>query len=343
MKALVLKSYNNLIYEDVPEPTIGDQDVLVKVKACGICGSDIHGMDGSSGRRIPPIVMGHEAAGLVARVGKDVKDAKEGDRVTFDSTLFCGECFYCMQGQINLCDRRRVLGVSCDEYRQNGAFAEYAAIPSRILYPLPPELTFHRAAMVEPVSIAFHAVNLTPIVLNETAVVVGAGMIGLLVIQTLRAAGCGKIIAVDIEQDKLDLAVRFGADFTLKAGSADIPAEVLRITGGRGADIAIDAVGKSVSLDTALSSLKKGGSLTVIGNLDPKVDLPLQKLVTRQITLRGSCASSGEYPACLEMIARGVIDVDVLISRVAPLSEGAGWFERLYKGEEGLMKIILEP
>ncbi len=343
MKALVLKEYHRFVYEDVSEPEIGPDEVLIQVKACGICGSDVHGLDGSSGRRIPPIIMGHEASGVLAHVGKHVAGFSEGDRVTFDSTIYCGTCYFCRRGEINLCDNRRVLGVSCDEYRQHGAFAEYVAVPQHILYPLPKSLSFERAAMVEALSIAFHAVELTPIALNDTAVVVGTGMIGLLVIQTLRIAGCGKIIAIDIDQRKLDLASQLGADEVFRADRIDAPAEVTKLTNGRGADVSFEVVGNTQALNTAILSLKKGGTLTLVGNVSPQVDLPLQVAVTRQIRIQGSCASCGEYPACLDMIANDKINVDALISKTAPLIEGAHWFEKLYKGEDDLMKVILTP
>ena len=210
MKALVLEKYGEFEYKDVGEPSCGDDDVLIKVKACAICGSDIHGMDGSTGRRIPPIIMGHEASGVIEKAGRNVKGYKPGDRVTFDSTIYCGHCRFCRRGEINLCDNRKVLGVSCTEYRLNGAFAEYVAVPWNILYPIPEKVSFLQAAMVEPLSIALHAVNRSPVLFNNTAVVVGAGMIGLLIIQLLKKAGCSRIIAVDRIREKLDMAASAG-------------------------------------------------------------------------------------------------------------------------------------
>jgi L-iditol 2-dehydrogenase len=343
MKALVLKEYNQLVYQDVPEPTLGPDDVLVGIKACGICGSDVHGIDGSTGRRIPPLIMGHEAAGIVAEVGANVKDVQPGERITFDSTVYCGSCFYCRRGEINLCDQRRVLGVACDEYRQNGTLAEYVAVPQHILYRLPEGVSFEHAAMVEPCSIAVHAVDRMVISLNDTAVVVGAGMIGLLAIQALRLAGCGKIIAIDIEPEKLDLARQLGADFTLNSSEPEMISGIEELTDNRGADVVIEAVGITETVKTALASVRRGGAVTVIGNLSPHVELPLQRLVAGEISLYGSCASQGDYPACLDMIARGAIDLDPLISSVAPLSEGVKWFERLYQKEKGLLKVILVP
>jgi len=343
MKALLLKEYMKLELVEMPEPDVGADDVLVRVQACGICGSDVHGLDGSTGRRLPPIVMGHEAAGVVARLGGQVKDLKEGDRVTFDSTVWCGVCHYCRRGQANLCDHRQVLGVSPGEYRRHGAFAEYVAVPRRIVYPLPEGLSFERAAMVEALSVAVHAVGITPVRLGDTAVVVGSGMIGLLVIQALKRAGCGRVIAADIDEARLKLAREVGADDALDPRTADVPALARQATGGRGADVAFEVVGATEPLATAAKSLRKGGALTMVGNLSPQVELPLQWVVTREVRLQGSCASAGEYPVCLELMARGEVKVDPLISAVAPLEEGAAWFDRLYRREPGLMKVVLRP
>jgi L-iditol 2-dehydrogenase len=343
MKALVLEAYNSFVYKDMPRPECGKRDVLIQVKACGICGSDVHGMDGSSGRRIPPIIMGHEASGIIIEAGSEVQGFATGERVTFDSTIYCGHCRFCRQGTINLCDHRRVLGVSCDDYRQHGAFAEYVAVPSHILYRLPETITFEQAAMVEPVSIAIHAVSITPITLNDTAIVVGSGMIGLLVVQALRAAGCGEVIAVDVESQKLNLATQAGATAVLNATDCDVPAAVHDMTQGHGADLAIEVAGNTASVNTAIHAVKKGGHVTIIGMLTPSIDFPLQSVVIRQIRVQGSCASNGEYSACLAMMANGALNVDMLMSQVAPLSEGAEWFTRLYQGKEGLMKVILKP
>jgi len=343
MKALMLEEYNRFVYRDVPDPVMGSDDVLIQVKAVGICGSDVHGMDGSTGRRIPPMIMGHEAAGVIVGTGEGVSDWHTGDRVTFDSTIYCGTCYFCRRGEINLCNNRRVLGVSCEDYRQNGAFAEYVAVPQHILYRLPDDLKFEQAAMVEALSIAFHAAARTPIQLDDSVVVVGVGMIGLLVIQSLRLAGCGTIIAADLDRARLDLALELGADVGLKSDETDVVAQVLACTEGRGADTAFEVVGMSSTLELATRSVRKGGALTLIGNLSPKTDFLLQSVVTRELTLRGSCASRGEYPACLNMIARGAIDVGALISAVVPLAEGASWFDRLYQREPGLMKVVLVP
>jgi L-iditol 2-dehydrogenase len=343
MKALTLKEYGKFAFEEAPEPALRPDSVLVAVKACGICGSDVHGMDGSTGRRQPPIIMGHEAAGIITRIGAAVTGWQPGARVTFDSTVYCGQCDFCRQGRINLCENRRVLGVSCGEYRQHGAFAQYVAIPERVLHQVPDSMPFEHAALVEPLSIAFHAVSRAKPAAEHRAVVVGAGLIGLLLVQSLRLAGCRQIIAVDIAPGKLDLARKTGATDAVNSGHAGALQEIINLTNGGGADCVFEAVGIAPTVDLAIRSARKGGSVTLVGNVSPTVEFPLQICVTREITLYGSCASCGEYPDCVKAISSGQIDVAPLISAIAPLEEGAAWFERLHRREPGLIKVVLTP
>jgi L-iditol 2-dehydrogenase len=343
MKALVLEDYKKFALSDVPEPEIGPYDVLVRVQSCGICGSDVHGFDGSSGRRIPPVIMGHEASGVVAQAGTAVERFREGDRVTFDSMISCGRCFFCRQGRPNLCDNRRVLGVSCQEYRRHGAFAEYVAVPESIVVKLPDGLPFNEAAMVEPVSVAVHAVNITPVRLGDTAVVIGAGMIGLLTLQALRNAGCGRIVSVDLDDGRLELARQLGADDVLNSRSADIPARIRDLTEGLGADVVLEAVGADATVGMSIESARKGGVVTLIGNVTSSVSFPLQSVVTREISVLGSCASANDYPACLTLMGRGAIRVAPMISAAVPLERGPEMFDRLYQREPNLTKVILNP
>jgi L-iditol 2-dehydrogenase len=343
MKALVLRNYGELVYEDVPRPELAPDEVLVKVEACGICGSDVHGLDGSTGRRQPPLIMGHEASGVVSEAGPAVVGWVAGDRVTFDSTIYRLDDWYTRRGLYNLSDNRMVLGVSPGEYRRHGAFAEYVAVPQHILYRLPPAVGFDQAAMVEPVAVAAHAVSLTPVAVGDTAVVVGAGMIGLCLVQVLRAAGCARVFAVDPQAERRELARKLGADAVLDPQADDVAQEVARATDGRGADVAFEAVGIPATVGAAIGVVRRGATVTLVGNLSPAVEIPLQAVVTRQLRLQGSCSIAGEYPAALSMIERRVVNVDAMRSAVAPLSEGAAWFDRLYRKEPGLMKVILKP
>ena len=342
MKALLLSKYKFLEVADLPEPEPGPGEVLVRVAACGICGSDVHGYDGFSGRRIPPIVMGHEAAGTIAALGAGVTGFSVGDRVTFDSTLYCGACSYCLRGEVNLCDNRQVFGVSCADYRRAGAFAEFIVVPARVLYSLPNTLSFEEAAMLEPMSVAVHAVTLAGIRGGETALVVGAGMIGLLVVQALRAAGCRRVLVADLDASRLELGRQAGATDLLSPG-ANIAAAAAQLTAEAGVDVVIEAVGRNETVNASLQSARKGGTVVLVGNIASHVNLPLQTVVTRQIRIQGSCASAGEYPKAIQLLAAGAIKAKPLISAVASLEEGPRWFERLYAHEPNLMKVILTP
>lgn len=352
MKALTLTAPSEFEFGDAPAPQPGAGQVLVDVKACGICGSDLHGMDGRSGRRIPPIIMGHEAAGEISALGEGVTGWKVGDRVTFDSTEYCGECPDCKAGFVNLCKNRRVLGVSCGDYRRHGCFAEQVALPQHILFRLPEGLSYEKAAFAEPVSIALHAVNLAPqpnqgslatTTRQECAVVVGAGLIGLLVLQALKARGWSRVYAVDLDDSRLALAKKLGAEDVFNAKSENLAAKFRELGGGDGLDASFEVVGAAQPLDLAIRSVRKGGTVVLVGNLQPNTPFPLQEVVTRQIALRGSCSSAGEYPEAIARIEDGSIQVEPLLSTVAPLNEGAEWFHKAVQPGNGLLKVVLKP
>ena len=348
MKALLMEEYKKLKFTDVPDPEISAPDeILVKVKAVSICGSDVHGFDGSTGRRKPPVIMGHEAAGEIVALGTGVTKFKVGDRITFDSTIYCGSCFYCKNGLVNLCDSRMVLGVSCDEYRRHGAFAEYVVVPERICFLLPDGLSYEEAAMTEPAGVAAHAFRITPVGFNETVAVVGSGLIGLLLLDILKVSVSGRIISLDTDPGRREISLKRGAsaaiDPTEFPDAGELNKKISEVSGGMTVDRVFEAVGATSSIGTSLSIVRKGGSVTLIGNISPKVEIPLQSVVSRQISLLGSCAISGEYPLVLDLIARKKIDVASLISRKAPLSEGQIWFDKLYNREDKLLKVVLIP
>ncbi len=359
MKAMLLEAPSELVMREMADPVAGTGEVMIRVAACGICGSDVHGYDGSSGRRIPPLVMGHEAAGTVAAVGAGVARFAVGDRVTFDSTVYCGECFFCARGEINLCDRREVVGVSCQEFRRHGAFAELVAVPERIVHRLPEQMEFAEAAMLEAVAVALHAVHLTGVTpesgaessvpssvessVDARVLVIGAGMIGLLIAQSLKALGYRRVMVADVDETRLRLAREMGATETVLASGEELVRRVHAATEGRGVDAVLEAVGRDETVTAAIEAVKKGGTVTLVGNITPAVTLPLQRVVSRQIRLQGSCASCGEYPEAIALVSAGKIRVKPLITAVAPLEDGAEWFGRLHAREPNLMKIVLDP
>ncbi len=343
MKALVLEEYMRLEYRDVPMPEMKDDEVLVRVKAVGICGSDVHGMDGSTGRRIPPVIMGHEAAGIIEATGKNVAGWQTGERVTFDSTIYKKDDWFTRQGMYNLSDNRMVLGVSTPEFKKNGAFAEYVTVPQHILYKVPGNVSFTQAALVEPAAVSLHAIHLSPFNPGDLVLVVGAGMVGTFVIQLLKIAGCRQVIAVDLSPERLSLAKTLGADHAFTPGDPLLKETMMELTNGRGADLAIEVVGTTAPIQLAISLLRKGGTLTLVGNLSPEVTIPLQAVVTRQLRLQGSCAINGEYPEILGLLEGGKLNMNAILSAEAPLEEGASWFNRLYHKQKGLMKVVLKP
>lgn len=341
MNALVLTEYKRLELMTVPKPAItSPTQTLVRIEAAAICGSDVHGWDGSTGRRRPPVIMGHEGAGVIEEVGALVTGFAVGDRVTFDSTIYCGSCPFCRQGLFNLCDNRRVLGVSCEEYRQDGIFAEYAIIEERVLYHLSDALSFVEAAMTEPVGVAAHAISLAPPALAEDVAVVGAGLIGLLAIKLLRTMTAGRIFAIEVDDSRRSKALEAGADYALDPSQVD---QIELLTGGQLIPTVYEAVGASAPIKTAISICRKGGTVVLVGNVSPTVEIPLQSVVTRQIRLQGSCAINGEYPAALSLMSSGTLDVTDLVSATAPLGEGEAWFRKLYNKEEDLLKVVLLP
>ena len=343
MKALVLEEYNKLAYKEVALPQIAPDEVLINVKACGICGSDVHGMDGSTGRRQPPLIMGHEASGVIVDIGTAVAGWRKGDRVTFDSTVYPLNDWYTLKGHYNLSEGRQVVGVSPKEYKRNGAFAEYLAIPQHILYRIPDNVTFEQAAMVEPAAVAAHAVKLSGIKVGDSAVVFGSGMIGTFIVSILKAAGATPVIAVDIDDEKLKMAVRYGADVTINSKKQPVPETIRTLTKERGADYGFEVVGIFDTVNNLINSLRKGGTSVLVGNITPVIDFPLQKVVTSEIKIQGSCAINGEYEMVLELINAGTLSVDEMISAVVPLSDGAEWFRKLYNKEGNLNKVILVP
>jgi L-iditol 2-dehydrogenase len=342
LKALLHTKPYCLEYTDFPDPQLGDDDLLVRVKACGICGSDVHGFTGKTGRRIPPLIMGHEAAGVVQGIGKNARGFRKGDRVCFDSTVYCNKCAVCRAGKYNRCVSRQVLGVSVPEFKRHGAFAEYVAVPWWIVAGIPDNMSFVQAALLEPVSIGMHAANRARISIGDTVVVVGAGAIGLFVLQACKLKGA-RIIICDINDFRLDVARELGAEVLVNPTKSSLKDEVLKVTDGGGADVAFEVVGFAQTFADAISVIKTGGHLVAVGNLQKTAEFNLQELVARELTFTGSYASSGEFRQGIDLVASGKINVEPLISDVLPLREGPSAFDRLLKAQENLLKIVLEP
>lgn len=344
MKALLLKEYKQFEFVDMEMPRIKADEVLVKIVAASVCGSDIVGIDGKNRRRQVPIVMGHEASGVIVEIGRNVRNYRVGDRVTFDSTVYCNECDYCKSGSINLCDNRRVFGVSCDSYSLNGAYCEYLAVPEHILYKLKDNITYQEAALIEPMSVALHAIDLANPAEADNIVLFGTGTIALFAVQLLKIRGCRQLIVVGRNGKKLELAKELGADVLINSGSEDVAEKVFLHTGGKGADIVYDAAGAQSTFSMGVASLKKGGTLVTLANLELTFQLDMTSLITKQLTIRGSCASNGEFAEIIELLENKKLRTDYCISKALPLSEGGDFIIKLYNKEiKDFNKLILLP
>ncbi len=327
MKTLLYTAPWQMQVTEAPLPKLAADDVLVSVKAVGICGSDVHGYTGRTGRRTPPMIMGHEFSGTVAALGSNIKGVEEEDEVIV-SPLFP----YHGIGQ------REVLGVNTQ-----GAYADLVRVHKSMLYPKPEGMTWHQAAMCEPLSIAMHALSRTPLKLMDTVVVVGAGTIGLLVMLCARLGGAGTIVVTDMSDHRLEVARKVGADETINVRNEDPIARVMDMTNQVGADVAVEAVGLSKSVQQAHAMVKVGGHVTWIGNSDLMIDINMQEVVTREITISGTYGFSDEFERVIQSIATGRINVAPLIEQVSPLTEGPAIIEGLARGKLDLIKVILEP
>jgi len=334
MKALVHTKPFDIEYVDFVDPERKEDELLIKISSVGICGSDIHGYSGETGRRIPPIIMGHEASGIITETGKSSKFAI-GDRVCLDSTIYCGKCTFCKQEKVNLCSNRKVIGVSCDEYSRNGAMAEYISVPERIVHKLDDSISMDDAALIEPASVAYHAISISQFNKNDTILVVGAGIIGLCIIQVLKMKGCNKIISVDINDSRLDIAKFYGADSLIN------PQKSKKIN--REVDIAFEAVGVDSTVNYCINNVKKGGKVVLVGNVQQKITCSLQRIVSRELTILGSCAISGEYPEVINDLSKGKINFNKIVTSKAPLCDGKHFFDKLNSGDHSQLKVILNP
>lgn len=338
MRSLVFIGPGEMALQERPDPHPAGGEVVVAVRAAGICGSDVHGYLGSTGRRRPGVVMGHEAAGDVVEVGEGVTTVKPGDRVALRSILPCGVCDRCRRGQPNICTDRRGLGMQFD-----GAYADRIVVPEQMLLFMPDTLSYSDGALIEPLAVAMHAVNRTPFDLMDFVVVIGAGAIGLLTLLAARLRGAGSIVVTDRNEHRLAMARSLGADQAINVDIADPVTIVRNATGGRGADAVFEAVGISATVAQSLATARSGGQVTWIGNSLPTVELSMQELVTRELTLRGAYAFNEEFDQAADAIAAGWIDVRRLVERTAPLDLGPDLFRQLGAAELDDVKVILVP
>lgn len=310
MKALVLHEPRKMSVDDVPEPAPAAGEIVVAPRAVGICGTDLHIIDGEFPPAPYPLIPGHEFAGEVVAVGAGVDGVRTGDRVAVDPSLFCGRCVYCRRRRGNLCTSWGAIGDTV-----SGAFAEYVAVPAANAYPVPESMTWAAAALVEPLSCVVHGLRRLAIAPGSELLIVGAGTIGLLLLQAARRSGAASVTVVDIDPGRRALAERLGAD-TVSAAVDELVA-----ARGIGFEYAIEATGAPAAAAAALGGLARGGTLLVFGVSPAAATVPLSpfRVYNDELTILGSMAVLHTFEPAINLMTAGAIAADEMVTHTYPL------------------------
>jgi threonine dehydrogenase-like Zn-dependent dehydrogenase len=341
MKAMILHAGGDLRRETVPDPAPGAGEVVVKVHACSICGSDLHAYHGKHPRLTFPRVLGHEFAGEIVALGKSVSRFRVGQRVCCDIDLPCGTCGPCRDGRSNICETLKTMGFDCD-----GAYAEYARVPDFNLYSLPENVGFDQASAVQVLGISYHAVadRVKPRA-GENVAVIGAGPIGLGAALVARSLGA-EVTILDLLEYRLALARRLGIPHAWSVNDGDLRDQALAATGGRGFDRVIECVGgfQERTVADAVRMVKRGGRITVVGTFpENKATIPIAYLKDREIDLNFSRGNFRAFAPCLELIGSGKVNPDLYISHRFPLSQAEEALKLLEARNVEAHKIVLHP
>jgi threonine dehydrogenase-like Zn-dependent dehydrogenase len=341
MEAMVLHGGGDLRRESVPDPVPGANEAVVKVHACSICGSDLHAFHGKHPRLTFPRILGHEFAGEIVALGRDVAGFRVGQRVCCDIDLPCGACGPCGEGRVNICERLRTMGFDCD-----GAYAQYAAVPDFNLHLLPDNVSYDQAAAVQVLGIGYHAVvdRVRPAP-GEKVAVIGAGPVGLGAALIAHALGA-EVTAVEIVGYRRSMAARLGISHTMDPNEGDLRERALAATGGRGYDKVVECVGgfQERTVADAVRIVKRGGQITVVGTFpENKATIPIAYIKDREIDLNFSRGNFRAFPPCLELVASGKVDPGRYISHRFPVSRAADALQLLEARNVEAHKIVLHP
>jgi 2-desacetyl-2-hydroxyethyl bacteriochlorophyllide A dehydrogenase len=324
MRALRIEEPGSFGLVEVPDPDPEPEEIVVEVKACGVCGTDLHILAGEFPPTPYPIIPGHEAAGVIAKVGTDVVGLSEGDRVGIDPSLFCGACGFCRANRGNLCERWGAIGDTVD-----GAFAEYVRVPAANAYAIPPSMSFVAAALIEPVSCAVHAVDRLDVGFGDRVLIFGAGTMGLILAQLISNAGSAQVSLIDINPARVERARSFGLD------SVSQSIEELPDGPEGGYDRVVEATGVVSVVGEALSAVRRGGTMMIFGVSPPTETAAFAPFTVYndEITIIGSMAILASYGRAVKAVASGVIDADRMVTRTFPLEQFENALESVRRGE----------
>jgi 2-desacetyl-2-hydroxyethyl bacteriochlorophyllide A dehydrogenase len=341
MKALVFHGAGDLRYEDVETPTPGADEVLLKVKAVSICGSDLAGYRGINPMRVAPLIMGHEFAGEVAVLGRSVTNVKVGDRVGVITNLFCGHCAACKAGLTNICENRLIIGTTMKAGSYNGAMADYVLAPAAKLFPLSGKHSFSEYSLLEPLSTSLRGAKLAGDLSGKTVTVIGCGPIGLLAILCIKQFGAKTIVAVDVLDRRLEMAKQCGATDVLTA-KEDLYAFTRNLTEDAGVDVVFDAVGSASTVNLGVDIVRLGGKIIWIGLVQPKIEFEYKHAVTKEIDFKGIYLYTTEMLEGLELLESGKLNLGQIITSEYPMSEGPRIFKELTSADAKDIKVILK-
>jgi L-iditol 2-dehydrogenase len=343
MKAAVMNKQFEIEIQEIAVPKVQDDEVLVKVMAVGVCGSDIHYYEhGKIGRYVveKPIILGHECAGIVAEVGENVTKVKVGDRVAIEPGITCGRCEYCKDGRYNLCPDVQFLATP----PVNGAFVQYIKHREDFLFPIPDDLSFEEASLVEPFSVGIHAAKRTKLQPGSTVAIMGMGPVGLTAIAAVKAFGASKIIVTDLETNRLEAAKKLGATHVINVLEQDPNEEILNITNGKGVDVAFETAGNPKALKSALQAVKRGGKMAIVG-LPPQdeIGLNVPLIADNELDIFGIFRYANTYPQGIEFLQTKSTDLTCLITDRYSLEETKEAMERARLNKKVSLKVIVYP
>ncbi len=337
MKAVLCEAPHKMTLKALPLPVPGQGEVLVRVMASAICGSDIKAYQGKHPLVRLPLTLGHEFSGIVESLGKGVTTLSKGDSVVIEPSFVCNKCSFCKQKSYHLCDNLQQLG-----HQLPGSFAEYAVASAPFVHAIPAHLSFEEASLSQPLAIAVHAVSRSELRKGDFAVVFGAGAIGQLIIQVSKYTGA-KVLAIDLFDQKLDKAQEMGADHTLRGNDPDLQERILDLTEGRGADVTFEAAGTSATIRESFKAVRKGGTVLLLGLTGHEIEeVPLEQAVLRELKLVGTVRyDDGDYPKAIDMMSRGEVKVKPIIERTFPLEETPRVFEDILASPGGILRAVM--
>ncbi|MEW6129938.1 MAG: alcohol dehydrogenase catalytic domain-containing protein [Acidobacteriota bacterium] len=338
MKVLLYPDYEQLKIAEQSEPRPDAGEVLLRVEACGICGSELEAFKKRSPRRVPPLVMGHEFCGIIEEVGAKVRLFTRGQRVVSHSLYGCGECVRCLRGNSHLCARRQLFGMN-----RQGGFAELVSVPEKCLVAWPESLPAAAASLAEPLANGVHVVGLTWQLIPSRVAIVGAGPIGLLCQQAFQCLTTAETIVADLIQERLNVANRLGAKHTINSSYSNFLEEILALTRGEGADVVVDAVGSSVSKQQALEATRPGGITVWIGTRENTISMNSYDVTLTERRVQGSYAASlDELKVAVDLLATGRVETMSWV-KTFPLVEGVDAFRRMMAAQGDDIKAVLLP